>query len=546
MNFEAPWGHGMRAALRVALAAVLLCCGRTLDAGQARTSPTLAMSSAPECTQCHLVWLDDFAQPGVEWLVPYQRDESFRSGREGAESTDLMCYSCHDGYVADSRARIRLGYQHPVLASITLLKRPKPKGVPLLREEEVYCGTCHTPHGPGPMPSAAGRATSAPAPTQTVKLEGNAFLRLAARPGPISLCDQCHEYTSTTLVGNHRVGLSDFPLPPELARQHGRSDTEKGGIGCQTCHTPHGARYPSLTLLGETDSSTAGLCAVCHKEDFSKYGLGRFSHPVGVSPMAMRGPDDRATAGPAGGNPKPKFPNGELVPLTGDGRMTCLSCHDVHDSRVPGGLLRQTPLDGSLCETCHPGLADPLQGSGHDLRVWAPEAKNIAGKTAVQSGMCSACHIPHKGRNVSLWARPDRGAGRAVDRLCLSCHSSGGPAVTVLRGPMTHDSEVNKTLIRLRAEKTDPSLAMPVYDDEGRPAERGFIACPTCHNPHQWAPDAGHLPPLPKTASTQAGHGDSLNSFLRRRSDEQICKHCHGIQSLWRYKYFHSSLRFEK
>ena len=35
----------------------------------------------------------------------------YEAGVQNAESSDLMCYSCHDGYVEDSRAEIRIGYQ---------------------------------------------------------------------------------------------------------------------------------------------------------------------------------------------------------------------------------------------------------------------------------------------------------------------------------------------------------------------------------------------------------------------------------------------------
>jgi len=518
-------GRSMPTPLQLATAGILISCWVEAGISHAETSPTLAMSSASECTQCHLVWLEDFAQSGAELLVPYQRDEGYQSGREGAESTDLMCFSCHDGYVADSRARIRLGHQHPMAGISKLQSGRRPHGLPLLREEEVYCGTCHTPHGPGHVPSSNTERAR-------VDLEHNAFLRLTQRPGPIALCVQCHEYTTSTAAtgGNHPVGHDDFPLPPELARIHGQPNTEKGGIGCQTCHSLHGAANPLLVLLGGTDGSSSSLCAVCHENDLSQYGLGPYSHPVGVSPTTNHGQSARAT-----------FPNGELIRLSADGKMSCLSCHDVHDGRVPQNLLRESPLEGDFCGTCHMGMAGRLEGSEHDLRVSAPQAKNILGKTVDQSGICGACHVVHKGRSLSLWAQTPRSGPNVVDRLCLSCHATGGMAQSKLRGPAMHPTPIDKSLIRLRVDGSDPSFSVSVYDDEGQPAERGSVTCLTCHDAHKWQPDE-----VPAVEYPPVGTGNSLNSFLRTRSQDQICKYCHGVRALWRYQYFHSSLRHEK
>jgi predicted CXXCH cytochrome family protein len=509
----------------------------------APTSSSLAMSSAPECTQCHLVWLDDFAGAAADLLVPYQREAGFESGREGAESTDLMCYSCHDGYVEDSRARIRLGYQHP-MAGISRLRTPRRPALPLLREEEVYCGTCHTPHGPGHgLESAAGKAG---AYATSIVLENNAFLRLAQRPGPAVLCSQCHEYTTSTatLGGNHSIGpngQNGFVLPPELLRLHALPNSEKGGIGCQSCHNLHGATNPLLVLLGGTDGTSPGLCAVCHKADLSKTGLGRYSHPVGVSPVPTRGPDVRPIAKAALAGFEPAFSNGEKIPVSAAGQMTCLSCHDIHESRVAEKLLRQSSREGDLCGACHLGVAVFLKGNEHDLRVSAPTSQNVLNQTPEQSGLCGPCHVVHKGRALGLWARTPRGGEHVLDRLCLSCHVGGGVARSRLRVLMSHSTRIDKSLIRLRVEGADPSFAIPIYDDDGRPAEQGLVTCLTCHDPHKWQPEE-----IPPAEYPPVGTGTAMDSFLRTRSQDQLCKHCHGVRALWRYQYFHSVLRYEK
>ncbi|MBI5025793.1 MAG: cytochrome c3 family protein [Nitrospirae bacterium] len=65
------------------------------------------------------------------------------------------------------------------------------------------------------------------------------------------------------------------------------------------------------------------LCLGCHRE---RIGMGE--HPVGMIPRIS-------------------IPSG--FPLTKDGRLTCISCHDPH-SQEPM-MLRVQPI--ALCNACH-------------------------------------------------------------------------------------------------------------------------------------------------------------------------------------------------
>ncbi|MCK5669224.1 MAG: hypothetical protein KAI15_09070, partial [Gammaproteobacteria bacterium] len=86
-----------------------------------------------------------------------------------------------------------------------------------------------------------------------------------------------------------------------------------------------------------------------------------------------------------------------------------------------------------------------------------------------------------------------------------------------------------------------PVPDLPVYNKAGKKAATGLITCPTCHNPHQWDP-----------ASTAKGsgkniEGDVRTSFLRVSNTESFtCADCHGPDSLYRYKYFHSESTHKK
>ena len=69
---------------------------------------------------------------------------------------------------------------------------------------------------------------------------------------------------------------------------------------------------------------------------------------------------------------------------------------------------------------------------------------------------------------------------------------------------------------------------MPVFDEKFRAGRVGNIGCPTCHNVHQETADGRpeHLPGLHLR----------LPEFV-----EPLCADCHGTESLFLYKFFHST-----
>jgi predicted CXXCH cytochrome family protein len=293
---------------------------------------------------------------------------------------------------------------------------------------------------------------------------------------------------------------------------------------------PHGSKNPLLVILGGDDGSEAKLCSVCHKHDLSDLGIGRYSHPIGVVLEHEE--------------PVPTYPNGVAIRLNGQDEMVCLSCHDMHDSASREYILRHAPPGSGLCVACHEGYTQGVEGTGHDLSVSAPESQNVLGETTEEAGVCSSCHVAHKGRMPYMWARNARGGRHPQERLCLSCHSIGGVAFTRINPLLGHPTPIDKNLIRVQAGESDLSLDVPVYDLNGRPVDKGWVTCLTCHNPHHWRPEGVEEPE--QTEYPPPGQGTVLNSFLRVRSEDQICKHCHGVWGLWRYRFFHTRLRNER
>jgi len=67
------------------------------------------------------------------------------------------------------------------------------------------------------------------------------------------------------------------------------------------------------------------------------------------------------------------------------------------------------------------------------------------------------------------------------------------------------------------------------------------ISCASCHDPHQWQADLTRPGPGKNT------EGDVTTSFLRLSSTASfLCADCHGLDSIFRYQYFHAEKAHQK
>ncbi len=69
------------------------------------TVPAAEMSSKRECAICHIMWLNDF-RTDKQTLIEWQPDNVLMKDTQGVVSSEEICYSCHDGYVLDSRSTV--------------------------------------------------------------------------------------------------------------------------------------------------------------------------------------------------------------------------------------------------------------------------------------------------------------------------------------------------------------------------------------------------------------------------------------------------------
>jgi len=383
-----------------------------------------------ECATCHIMWLKDFKRKDIKTLIPYDPKPVEVTGKQDVVSTEKMCFSCHDGFVLDSRTQWKKGkHGHPVgMKPSSKIKIPTAENktvFPLNEEGKVYCGTCHTAHG-----------------VSWSERESPVFMRV--RNTDSGLCLACHLDKGTgSAEGNHPVFKKLDGSLPAILKIRGAQSGSDNTVICQTCHVAHG---------GET----------------------RNSHLV------------------------------------------------------------MKPGKDSLCETCHKDKKT-VADSNHDLRKSNPEAENKNGNTAQESGVCSACHVPHGGSGSVLWARKRMPDVDATASACLSCHRKDGAGEKKLLTKHNHPVGVpiNRTGINVENgqwniqsslyDPATPFVALPLYDKNGdRVSHDGSVGCGSCHDPHMKS-----AIPFDKKAKEKDQAGKT--NFLRIPKSEgsALCINCH-------------------
>ena len=553
----------------------ILCVISVITAAIPPRAFALEMSSKRDCVMCHIMWLDEF-RTDKETLVEWQPGNVLMKDTQGVVSSEQICYSCHDGYVKDSRDIVWKFNRHPVFVKPSKNVTVPPE-LPLSVKGEIYCGTCHSAHGKGASPHGD------PTGRTSVYRERNI---------DSSLCEMCHRNQADYKTSNsHPLHTTALKLPEKLYMVGAKRATEKNKVICQSCHRVHGALGERILLISNKNSelcmichvdqknvvdtkhdlritlpgeknikkqslSESGPCGACHtphnaagkklwarpiKKDApaapqlclschgekTRYKIkrtGKYTHPVNVPPLR-------------GGQPKglPLFTeDGAKDPK---GRVQCFTCHNVHrwDPNSPankGGkdvegealnsFLRVSNFSSNLCLKCHTGKKS-LITSDHNLTVTAPEEKNAQGFTSSVAGPCSACHVPHNAVEKHLWAKNLPGGKDFVSRLCATCHNKDGAAKKKLIGENYHP--VNVTLSDLNI-----TPRLPLYDSAGNKTVSGKLVCLTCHEPHTWDPKK----PVIKNYAYKNMEGDATNSFLRKKNapSSDLCKTCHVDKAL--------------
>lgn len=225
-----------------------------------------------------------------------------------------------------------------------------------------------------------------------------------------------------------------------------------------------------------------------------------------------------------------------------DGRVTCLTCHDILVQcenpvrpRVNPALVRgYDPLEPmNTCKQCH--IAESWRVNPHQGM--------IAGANSLVSG-CGFCHttepIAAHARDATLDVTRGSAANRIsaklrdeTTRLCLNCHTMhADPApdghlhrpvpasiLSVMRIDPAADGPDGVRPEQTAHESRELSLATLL------PLEQGAITCATCHNPHPAGAEyAGYFQRAAARLRSTLPEDDHK---ALRLPHVELCLHCH-------------------
>jgi len=484
-----------------------------------------------ECVICHAQWHQDLN--ASDQLLPEIQTSIIIDGKPGVVSDREMCISCHDGYVLDSREVFSSENHQGELDKGHL----KIQGLPLGTDDEIYCGTCHTPHALKPK-HTGGLAPFLREEVTDSKLCLNCHSDRAEdhtnHPIHVAVlehdmpdnsffgendnleCMTCHPIHGTESVmgvrGEDRSELCSACHEPYFNIQltdHDLSTAFKnspGSIGpslenqdaCAACHTSHNGKGKAMWAmdLNQADGQN-GYCLGCHSDD----GLGRekiFSHA---------------------GHPVSNEPMNQAIPSLGiqsGDKLLCISCHDPHQweysrkhavteaneegTEYTSFLRLPDDTQGQLCIACH---SEQRSIKDSDHSVVRSGFQQHFSSTGTFHGQCSACHDTHGPEGLRINdGDPQADLTRG---LCESCHSEAHYPSTV--GGFDHPL----------GDELKAGVDLPNYN--------GTLTCITCHDPHQWGTTRD-----PSMAADLKGN--DANSFLRVGNwpEPGLCLTCHSDQ----------------
>ncbi|QDV92046.1 Serine/threonine-protein kinase PknD [Phycisphaerae bacterium RAS2] len=363
------------------------------ESRSATQRPSVVGRQARACTVCHMEWVEPLAQKrGTELINPPDDDPV-----HPYVSQPHTCLSCHDGSIVDSRRRVWLEHGHRTDIA-PLPEMTVPPQLPLV-DGKIACRTCHSAHAGGDLSG---------------NLKTSVFLRMPNTSG--EMCVTCHaDKTRGPQRGTHPTGGMPWAVPNDLIAAGAKVGPNPRELTCNVCHTPHGAAYDHLLVMG-TESNQ--LCLSCH--DQMRPGMFRdgdhTEHPL--SPIVNT--EQKAAIQSLG------------TKLGPDDKLICLSCHKLHHGKGERFMLAAELTDGAFCVGCHSAKTSVFK-TPHDLRKTYPEERNRLGMTAQTGGPCSSCHLFHRYARSPEISDIDPGGGK-----CITCHQEGRCAGEKALGSFNH------------------------------------------------------------------------------------------------------------
>jgi predicted CXXCH cytochrome family protein len=471
--------------------------------------------SKKECVICHISW----GENAQEILSGKNNNFHTIEGNNAYVSNIEMCYSCHDGYVVDSRIYLQNQYHSINNNSHNLINS---ENLPLNDKNEIYCGTCHTPHN-----------------SEMIDVVNySPFLRKNTNNS--QLCISCHN-DQIIKHKNHPIHVFQENFPNTLIN-HNLKDT----VECLTCHNMHNELNTKFTK----NHISSKLCEQCHT---SQSNIKLTDHDFSISNnkndmcsgchKSHNGYDKLMWANNIDGKlnenryctnchnengiGKEKILSNHGHPVNSkivkecseptisknNVEILCTSCHNPHkwslnhvelteENEIGNSLTSFLKLpddeNGQLCVSCHIKESD-IKYSDHSVKR---DGFNYVKLDSNQNkGQCTICHNTHD-ENYQLIETNIKIS--KTTSLCLKCHEKTENITSI--GKHTHPIGVS-----FDEHKLLPGIGT-----------KNVLGCETCHNPHIWG----------NNISENNGHnlvGDGSSSFLRISNfpNPDLCSSCH-------------------
>ena len=324
-------------------------------------------------------------------------------------------------------------------------------------------------------------------------------------------CHTPHQGQPAVPLWNHETTTASFTMYTSSTLVETATEPGWSALLCLSCHDGTVAvgaiQSRSIAMQG---TMTAGLLPLGSTNLGTNF---QDDHPINIPLTITARPTLSRLVLPVPGDP---------VHLDLEGKVQCVSCHNVHSNQYPPFLVKSDAPDsvapgGQLCQSCH-----SMQGWSESAHGIATDVFTNSEGISVAAKACRSCHLVHGLYGLGKRLLP------AEEETCLSCH----------------DGTVATTNIKRELEKgtlffgsTHPVGLIGMHDPlefwtETTPRH---AECWDCHNPHaagNGLADFGGITALAGQSGVEPiyfGTNLSWQAVPFVQQEYQLCYKCHSI-----------------